>query len=182
MWEGACPRWRWVSQHLCQPCRRLRSLAKARHLPQGIGGIHEIYSRATLYLPPAIQCGRGLAPDGGGSANIFANRAAVFEASLKLDISHRGLVYPCDLPPGCFLPANSDPVWEGACPRWRCVSQPLCQQCRRLRSLAKARHLPQGIGGIREIYRRAAFYLPTAIQCGRGLAPDGGGSVTLFSG
>ncbi|WP_232925779.1 hypothetical protein, partial [Pseudomonas rhodesiae] len=37
--------------------------------------------------------------------------------------------------------------------------------------------LPQGIGGILEIYSRAAFYLSTTIKCGRGLAPDSGGEV-----
>ncbi|WP_236238729.1 hypothetical protein, partial [Pseudomonas rhodesiae] len=57
----------------------------------GIGGILEIYSRAAFYLSTTIKCGRGLAPDSGGSANIPANSAAAFEASLKLDISHRGL-------------------------------------------------------------------------------------------
>ena len=93
MWEGrcddsTCSRWRWVSQHTCQQCRRLRSLAKARHLPQGIGGILEIYSRAAFYLSTAIKCGRGLAPDSGVSANTSTNCAAAIEASLKLDISH----------------------------------------------------------------------------------------------
>ena len=34
------------------------------------------------------NCGRGLAPDGGGSANPSISHAAAIEASLKLDISH----------------------------------------------------------------------------------------------
>ena len=37
MWELACLRRRRIRQHLCLPCRRFRSLAKARQLPQGIG-------------------------------------------------------------------------------------------------------------------------------------------------
>ncbi|MCS4315180.1 hypothetical protein M2397_005508 [Pseudomonas sp. BIGb0381] len=39
---------------------------------------------------PRSKCGRGLAPDSGGSASTSINCAAAIEASLKLDISHRG--------------------------------------------------------------------------------------------
>jgi len=58
---------------------------------RGFGGILEMYSRAAFYLSTTIKCGRGLAPDSGKSANIPANSTAALEASLKLDISHRGL-------------------------------------------------------------------------------------------
>ena len=50
MWEGACPRWRSVSQHTCQQHHRLRSLAKARHLPQGI-----VRPRVDLLVPSSYR-------------------------------------------------------------------------------------------------------------------------------
>ena len=106
-----------VSQPLYQLCRRHRSLAEARPLPQGISGAHEIYSRATSHLPTELKCGRGLAPDSGGSASPSINCAAVIEASLKLDISHRGSAVPIRPTAGRFLPVNNIQMWEGACSR-----------------------------------------------------------------
>ncbi len=50
MWELACLRKRWASQPLYRPCGRLRSLAKARQLPQGIAG-RAVRSVASDFLP-----------------------------------------------------------------------------------------------------------------------------------
>ncbi len=83
-------RWRWVRRHLQCLYRRHRSLAKARQLPQGVGG------------------GSGI--------------------SVWMKIKGGS----------CRAPARL---------RWRSVRRHLQCLCRRHRSLAEARQLPQGIGG-----------------------------------
>ena len=200
LWERACSRKRWFSQHLYQPCHRLRSLAKARQLPQWIGSAWAISSRAptaqqhqspvgaglpakavvqptplpampppsqprqsstaptrdwqclgnlqpSAYCPATpIPCGSGLARESAGSANTSTSHATAFAASLKLDSSHSGLAVPGRSPAKHSLPSNTNHLWERACPRKRWFSQHLNQPCHRLRSLAKARQLPQWIG------------------------------------
>ena len=86
--------------------------------------------------------------------NTATNSAAAFAASLKLDSSHRGLAVPGRSPAEHSLSINTNHLWERACPRKRWFSQNLYQQCRRLRSLAKARQLPQGIGSVWAISSR----------------------------
>ncbi len=89
MWELSSPGEAAIA-HLRCLCRRHRSLAKARQLPQGIDGVPEILASTK------IKCG------------------------------------------SCRAPARL---------RWRWIRRHLQCLYRRHRSLAKARQLPQGIGG-----------------------------------
>jgi hypothetical protein len=118
MWEGACPRWRWLSQYLSQPCHRHRSLAKARHLPQGIGVACEISSSTLPARRTRTHCGRGLAPDSNGSVNPCTSHATAIEASLKLDISHSGSGLPARSPAQHYPPAEHKPNVGGAVRRF----------------------------------------------------------------
>ena len=113
-------------------------------------------SPANTHSPATpIPCGSGLARESGGSANTSTNSAAAFAASLKLDSSHKGLAVPGRSPAEHSLPINTNHLWERACPRKRWFSQHFYQPCHRLRSLAKARQLPQGTSRAWAISSRA---------------------------
>ncbi|AZE90500.1 hypothetical protein C4J97_3817 [Pseudomonas orientalis] len=90
-------------------------------------------TRMLVSIP--VQCGRGLAPDGG----LWADQ----------DVG---------VDPG--------PMWEGACPRWRPLGRPGCW-CRS-RSNVGGGLPPMAASGP----TRMLVSIP--VQCGRGLAPDGG--------
>ncbi len=157
---------RWFRRQLFRQCRRLRSLAKARQLPQGIGGGlvgpcagDQPKPRRHLCIDAirvgAVEPRRGC--ESGGSGDNYFGSAAAFAASLKLDSSHRGS--GAGLKGACAGRSTEASAASGhgrgpcgscrapARLRKRWFRQQLFQQCRRLRSLAKARQLPQGVGG-----------------------------------
>src|SRR5450830_1144196 len=82
MWEGACPRWRCFSQCLWRLSRRYRAQAPShifgcvRAVTWGTPlsmlfsvGLTPVMRLLLSNLLPRSKCGRGLAPDGGVSAN-----------------------------------------------------------------------------------------------------------------
>src|SRR5450830_1679914 len=85
-------------------------------------------------------------------------------------------------------PDDADPVWEGACPRWRRVSRHLIDRY----TAIGGKPPPPAVGGARcalclglqaiqgEV-RQGSGHVDqaTQIQCGRGLAPDGGVSADI---
>ena len=90
--------------------------------------------------------------------NISIASTTAFAASLKLDSSHICTAY---------IGLKCDQMWELACLRRRWFRpSDLYRPCRRLRSLAEARQLPQV----------TVFILWNAITCGSWLACEGGGS------
>jgi hypothetical protein len=152
MWGLACLRWRCAWRRKCQQCRRLRSLAGARHLPH-LGCVAPdiaITLGIEITLAPPIPCRscRALArlrkrcawrrkmpampppsqPRRGSTAPTLGLRRAGY----------------CDHPWIEIRPTPPTPCRSCralARLRKRCARRRKCQQCRRLRSLAGARQL-----------------------------------------
>ena len=175
---SARPRKRWVRHQRCPQCRRLRSLAGARQLPQLIGARRgSRYSRKharTVWEPSSFS-----------EAAMTVGQAPEMPAMPPPSQPRRGSTAPTV--DRCLARA---PVFQKACtaqcgsrrasarPRWRWVRRLKCWQCRRLRSLAGARQLPQLIGAWRgsRYSRKHARHSVGAVELQRGR--DGGGSGT----
>ncbi|MBB6286877.1 ribosomal protein S27E [Pseudomonas sp. JAI120] len=125
------------------------------------------------------KCGRGLAPDSGGSASTSINCAAAIEASLKLDISHRGpAVLPrsiawslstCQLRSKCGRELAPD-SGGAASTSINCAT-----------AIEASLKLDISHRGPAVFSRYIAGSLSTCqlrSKCGRGLAPDSGGSAS----
>ncbi|TKK33448.1 hypothetical protein PspCFBP13528_07005 [Pseudomonas sp. CFBP13528] len=133
MWEGACPRWRRASQHIHRLTHRYRGQAPSH---TGIRGITLYVSRLRQCKLPRprcsgstqTQCGRGLAPDGGEPANTSLtdppqSGASPLPHGYQRHHPLRKQVETVQAAPAPMLRIHANPMWEGACPRWRRASQ-----------------------------------------------------------